>query len=498
MKRAACLLVLLGTLLAPVTASAHPLGNFSTNQLITVRVDEGGVTLGYVLDQAEVPTFQEVSRYDTDGDEAISGAEEAPFEADLLAEASAGLELTADGKPVSLGPPEDVALSFPPGQGGLPLTRLEAGFAAQLPTGVTAIELKNSAYEGRVGWQAIQGIPGEGTDVVSDLPVEDPTDGLRAYPVELLSSPFDQREASFEVSAGDGTVAGPDGPSVSADAETGRATDGFANLLAGGDTEGALIFVLLAAAFGWGALHALSPGHGKAMVAGYLAGSSGKPRHALALGLTVTATHTVSVFALGLITLAASQYIVPEQLYPWLGVTSGAMIVGIGLWVMASRFRRWRGMRAEGAVDGSQEHGHSHSHDHGHTHDHDHDHGQSHGHGHHHHHHGDAPISVKELVGLGVSGGMVPCPSALVVLIAAISQHRIGLGLLLIFAFSLGLAATITVIGLVTIWGKRLVSRLRPERLLFGGRITGALPALSASVIIVAGVLITARAIPTF
>ena len=103
---------------------------------------------------------------------------------------------------------------------------------------------------------------------------------------------------------------------------------------------------------------------------------------------------------------------------------------------------------------------------------------------------------MRSLIGLGVSGGIVPCPSALVVLIAAISQHRLGLGMVLILAFSLGLAATLTSIGLAVVFGGRLVMRLRPEGRIFGSRFAGALPALSASAIVLAGVLITSRAIP--
>jgi ABC-type nickel/cobalt efflux system permease component RcnA len=196
----------------------------------------------------------------------------------------------------------------------------------------------------------------------------------------------------------------------------------------------------------------------------------------------VTATHTVSVFALGMITLAASQYILPEQLYPWLGVLSGLLVVGIGLTVMRSRFRRWRAARAEAgggtASAGNSDHAHRHRHT-GHA-----------------HHHPDGPITMRGLIGLGVSGGIVPCPSALVVLIAAISQHRVGLGMALILAFSLGLAATLTAVGLAVVFGGRLITRLRPERRLFGSRFAGALPALSASVIVLAGVLITSKAIP--
>jgi nickel/cobalt exporter len=212
------------------------------------------------------------------------------------------------------------------------------------------------------------------------------------------------------------------------------------------------------------------------MVAGYLAGSRGRPRHAVALGLTVTATHTAAVFALGLVTLAASEYILPEDVYPWLGVASGLMVVAIGFAVMRSRYRRWRQMRAD---FGERHHEHSH-----------------HDHSHQRHDEPGAPIRTRELLGLGVSGGLVPCPSALVVLIAAISQHRVGLGMALIIAFSIGLAATVTAVGLVTIWGQRLVRRLRPEQRLFGGRLVGALPALSASLIVLVGVLITYRAVP--
>ena len=274
---------------------------------------------------------------------------------------------------------------------------------------------------------------------------------------------------------GTGLVAAP--PGLSGDVTTDRSLDGFANALAAKDARGLLVLLLLAAAFGWGALHALSPGHGKAMVAGYLVGSRGTPRHAAILGLTVTATHTVSVFALGLVTLAASQYVLPEQLYPWLGAVSGLLVAAIGVAVMRSRFRRWRAIRALEARDRSIAPGPDH--DHGHL-----------------HHHPHGQITMRALIGLGVSGGIVPCPSALVVLIAAISQHRLGFGMVLIVAFSLGLAATLTAVGLAVIYGGRLVARLRPERRIFGSRIAGALPAISASVIVVAGALITIRAVP--
>jgi ABC-type nickel/cobalt efflux system permease component RcnA len=449
-------------------AVAHPLGNFTINQLAQVRIDRTDTRVHYVLDQAEIPTFQQLKRFDADGSGAIdTPGEEREVTRDLVSEIAGGLHLTVNGTETALQMDGEPKLSFPPGQGGLALTRLEVDFAAKLATPARNVELTNDAFSDHIGWDAIQILPGTGTDVTSSVPATDPTDALRAYPQSLLSSPPTQREARFDVKPGTGEVTAPPGLSAE-DATTDRSLDGFANSLAGGNTHGLLIVLLLAAAFGWGALHALSPGHGKSMVAGYLVGAQGTPRHAVILGLTVTATHTAAVFALGLVTLAASQYVLPEQLYPWLGVASGLLVVCIGFSVMRGRFRRWRALRAP------HEHGHSH----------------------HHHHAPEGPITMRSLIGLGVSGGIVPCPSALVVLIAAISQHRVGLGMVLIVAFSLGLAATLTAIGLAVIYGGRLVARLRPERRLFGARFAGALPAISASVIVVVGVMITLRAMP--
>jgi nickel/cobalt exporter len=475
--------LLLAALFAAVTlpdsASAHPLGNFTINHLSQVRISQGSVEVHYILDQAEIPTFQEIQRFDGDGDGAISGSERGPLLQRKLAEIGPDLQLTVDGRDVALGAPRTATLSYPPGQGGLSLTRVEAGFTASIPPGAHGVQFHDDTYPDRVGWKAIEVVPGDGTDVRSSVSASDPTGGLRAYPVDLLQSPPDQREASFAVSEGSGRVSAPDAEDVGP-VTTDRAQDGFAGALTSANDHGLLILLLLGSAFVWGALHALSPGHGKTMVAGYLAGSRGRAKDAALLGLTVTITHTSAVFALGLITLAASAYVLPEDLYPWLGVASGAMVIAIGLWAIWTRLRRWRAIRAE------HDHGHHHVHSHGgHTHSHSHDHPTP-----------GAAITTRSLVALGVSGGIVPCPSALVVMVAAISQHRLGLGLALILAFSVGLAATLTAVGLAVLHGGRLIQRLRPERRLFGGRIVGALPALSATLIVVAGGLITLRAIP--
>jgi nickel/cobalt transporter (NicO) family protein len=202
-------------------------------------------------------------------------------------------------------------------------------------------------------------------------------------------------------------------------------------------------------------VHALSPGHGKAMVAAYLVGTRGKPWHAIALGATVTVTHTIGVFALGLVTLALSQYVLPEDLYPWLNLTSGLLVMVIGAAVLGSRVRH---------------HHHDHHHDH-----------------HHHHHH---DVTHRGLLGMGAAAGLIPCPSALVVLLAAVSQHEVALGMLLIVAFSLGLAGTLTALGLAVVYARRLVPRMRLPR------IAGALPAMSALLIVGVGCVLTANAVP--
>jgi nickel/cobalt transporter (NicO) family protein len=192
----------------------------------------------------------------------------------------------------------------------------------------------------------------------------------------------------------------------------------------------------------------------------------------------VTVTHTLGVFALGLVTLLLSQYILPEDLYPWLTLVSGLLVVGIGAGVLRARIRWARGRRlgdgpsAEAALH-SHPPGDHHHHDHGHSHDHEH------------------TVTRRSLIGMGAAAGLIPCPSALVVLLGAIAQHEVALGLLLIVAFSVGLAATLTGLGLLVVYARRVLPRLRMD-----GRIAGALPAASALVIVIVGCLLTARAVP--
>jgi ABC-type nickel/cobalt efflux system permease component RcnA len=515
MRRSIVALAIAVALVAVVAgpAAAHPLGNFSINHLSTVRVSEQRVEVRYVLDQAEIPTVQERSR---------SRAELISRKRDEIAR---GLELHVDGRSVPLrvaGPPE---LTFPQGAGGLDTSRFEFTLTAAVDS-PRRVSLRDQTFADRVGWKAIVSAPGKGTAVRTDAPSGDPTHGLRRYPQDLLSSPLDRREASFSVKPGPGTLSAP--RSEGGKFATTRASgDGFAGLFEDAAAGRGVLVLLLLAAFGWGALHALSPGHGKAMVAAYLVGTRGKARHAVGLGATVTVAHTIGVFALGFVTLALSQYVLPEDLYPWLNLVSGLLVVGIGAGVLRSRLRWGRERRAGGApladdLGPSPDAGHSHAHDHGHAHGgglahaldhlrgrqhgpahaHSHAHDPKHDHSHAHHHvrepAGDEhTVTTRSLLGLGAAAGMIPCPSALVVLLGAISQHEVALGLLLILAFSLGLAGTLTGLGIGVVYARRLIPRLDVPRFGLAGRLTASLPAASAVVIVGVGCVLTFNALPT-
>jgi nickel/cobalt transporter (NicO) family protein len=417
---------LLAALVLPAAASAHPLGNFTINRFSRVEVSGPRLYVDYVLDLAEIPTFQ-------------AGRIDAPSLARRIA---LDAQLTVDGRRVRLASVE-WALAHPDGAGGLKTTRFEVILRGPRLAGRSAVNYVDRNYADRIGWREI---------VVGDAPSR--SHELRAYPKNLLSAPLEINRV--RTSLVPGTVPGTR-PHVTRGASL-RAPDrvadsGFASLVARDRLGVWVVLGSLAAALFWGAAHALSPGHGKTIVTAYLVGQRGTPRHAALLGVIVTVTHTIGVFALGLVTLLLSCFIVPDHLYPWLNLASGVLVVAIGASVLRARWRRR-----------PQHHQHQH-HEHG--------------------------LSRRSLVAVGVSGGLLPCPSALVVLLAAISLHRVGFGLLLIVAFSAGLALTITGIGLTAVLARSAFRRVNLD-----GRFVALLPAVSAFVILAAGVVMTIHALP--
>jgi ABC-type nickel/cobalt efflux system permease component RcnA len=475
-------------------AAAHPLGNFTINHYAGLQVQPDAITIDYVLDMAEIPAFQEISTFDANRNGQPDNVETDRYHPAQCTAIKHALELRLDGRPLNLSL-ESLALEFPAGSGGLLTLRLTCSFRASLTVlaDKAQIEFKNKAYPDRLGWREIV-VTGQGVSMQGDLPAmpQSLSQRLTVYPNDLLTNPLDQREITFQVTPSAGVSVRPlTGSQISGQPPVNR-NDGFTQLITIENLSLLTFLLTLMIAFAWGAAHALTPGHGKTIVAAYLVGSRGTSRHAFFLGLTTTVTHTAGVFALGFLTMFASQFILPEQLYPWLGVASGILVITIGWSLLQGRLRQ---LLRRGHQLHNYNHHHPHSHDHHPVgHDHHHPHSHNHGDGHSHSHlppgADGTPLTWRSLLALGISGGLIPCPSALVVMLSAIALERIGFGLVLIVAFSLGLASVLTLIGLLWVHAGRLFSRAPVSGPLF--RVT---PVLSALFITVVGLGITLQAL---
>jgi ABC-type nickel/cobalt efflux system permease component RcnA len=442
LTRILLLLAVAAALVAPAAASAHPLGNFTVNRFARAEVAGDRLYVRYVLDLAEIPAYQ---------------ARQEGVNPRVYGYRIAGnLHVTLNRRRVLLVPVRH-ALAYPQGVAGLRTMRLEVILRGPHVTQSSAVGIRDENYAGRIGWH----------ELVVGARTRSASDELRAYPKSLLSSPLAVNSAAGTLKPDDNTAVPRLSSGSSLEAADRVADGGFTRLI--GNRHLSLLVVLgsLAAALFWGAAHALSPGHGKTIVTAYLVGRRGTPKDAALLGGIVTVSHTIGVFALGLVTLALSQWIVPDRLYPWLNAVAGVFVVAIGVAVLRSRVRDWLHERSHRRAHRSGDHHHSHEHEH------------------------EPGSGLKGLLAVGVSGGILPCPSALVVLLAAISLHRLAFGLLLIVAFSLGLALSITAVGLIAVLARSTFARRNFDGLLFR-----VLPAASAVVIVAAGLLMTLHALP--
>jgi len=441
---------------AAIPALAHPLGNFTINHYSRVELVGNQARVLYVLDLAEIPTFQEKQRI----------ADDSTYLGRQVETLSRNVALTVDGKRLAL-KMADHSIQFLPGQGGLSTERLEISLvgASPLPAGHHDASYRDNNFPGRLGWKEIVVRASDAAQLAnSSVPSASVSQELRKYPQDMLTSPLNVTEASFRFVPGS-AVAGRLYTAPRTVAGIHLVQDRFAALIAARDLSLSLLGFSLLIAILLGGLHALSPGHGKAVMAGYLVGTQGSKRHALILGLTITITHTAGVFALGLVTLYAATLVTPERLYPWLTLFSGVMILLIGGTLILTRAR-------------SAFHGHSHEHGHAHGHE-------------------KPGLTRRNVIVLGITGGLIPCPTALVVLLSALSLHRVAFGMLLILAYSVGLAIVLSGIGIVLASGTALVSRARPRFSPGGlGRAASLIPIASAAVVAVAGVALTAQAIP--
>ncbi len=534
----------------PQKSAAHPMGNFSINHYAGIRVESGFIEVRYLIDMAEIPTYQEIQEAGIVPKEDDHGL--ASYLEKKAAMLAGGLVLQVNGQPLWLQVISQSVI-FPAGAGGLPTMKLGFVYRAaieteNLPPASSACEVqyRDDNFAGRAGWKEVVVTTGpDATLIGSSVPEVDRSAQLSNYPTDLLNSPPQDLEARFSflrslatasntkpinaipqthiqsaTSAQRNTSSGDlrrhdrsqGSPEIAAALEPSgtkspNAIDAaFAPISLHANQQAtprskftelvyvqnlSFWFLLTAAsiAAGLGALHALEPGHGKTIVAAYLVGSKGTARHAVWLGLIVTAAHTAAVYLLGAVILYASRYFVPEQLYPWLGMLSGIIIAIVASYMM---IRAWTGEDC------------NHSHEIG---------------GAHRHwfaslgkcrteENGDSQsledrrattaqacnkVSLTQLLTLGITGGIVPCPAALVVLLSAFSLHRVGFGFFLIVAFSLGLAATLIAVGLSMVYARNFIARWKSDGPIFKRW----LPIASAGFMLILGVGIASRAFLT-
>jgi len=441
-----------------MTAGAHPMGNLSVNHYARIQPQAQGVELVYVLDLAEIPTFELLQKWSLTGE---SPHAEIERQARVQArEWMRQLVITVNGRSVE---PhlQSTEVALADGAGGMRVMRVN--MRLRLPVAAGKLEYEDRNYPERAGWKEIVIAAGDGAALEKATERDlDRSQALTAYPQDPTVAPPQDLRASLEwtVAAPSAIeqkkpeiVSAPDAkPQTSAAVSSVPAEPSAPGTVVRGDYLSQLLnkreigwgmaLAGLAVAFCLGAIHALSPGHGKTIVAAYLVGARGTFKHAIFLGGMVTFTHTISVFFLGFVTLFLSQYVLPEKIYPVLGAISGLSIVWIGATLLYKRTMRLRG-RAD-------------DHHHGHDHDHDNDHGHSNGpHGHSHTPEGE--VTLGSLIALGASGGLVPCPSALVLLLSSVALGRVALGLTLLVSFSAGLAVVLMAIGVAVLYAKNLL-----------------------------------------
>jgi nickel/cobalt exporter len=406
-----------------LTAFPHPLGNFSIGQYAGFLLRPDGITVTYALDFAEIPSVKLDERW---------RAGESTDQ--VMREWVRELRFRSHGKPIT--PFHESTSPFPGvGAGGMSTMLLVA--TLRLPGDLDELEYEDPNFAGRAGWKEIT-VRAEGVGLVesSHTPNKDISRALTHYPLDpLVKVPHDLRARFVMGPVGTETkvvpLAQPPAPRLDSRRSEDFSDLGRADVLTRLMRQDRLPFTLLLTALGiafvMGAFHALEPGHGKALVAAYLVGSRGTWQHAVYLGAITTFTHTFTVFAMGLVVLGVSRAMPVEQIFPYLSVASAVTIVVLGVWLLLQRLAAFR-----------HHHGlHHHHHDHEHNHE------------------PPAAVTAGSLLALGVSGGLVPCPASLILLLGAMAVGRLPLGLVLLLAFSLGMAAVLTAVGMVVVYAKR-------------------------------------------
>ncbi|MGW0590396.1 nickel/cobalt transporter [Streptosporangium sp. NPDC002607] len=521
---AACGLAMCATLAAGAAPSnaemAHPLGNFTVNHYNGLRIAPDRVENLAVVDSAELPTLQARPAVDADRSGTVSDAERSAYGTARCGELATAQRLTVNGT-ATVWQISEAVFAYEPGQGGLQTSRLTCRLHAaakplQAPTAAAAsgsgtsvtsegsgtVEFSDGFLADRLGWREITAVSAAGLRLVRpSVPGTSVSRELRSYPGDLLADPLDQRAVKLGVTPGTGSAATAippvsGGPVADALAALDRL---FTNLIGTASLTVPLGLLSVALAAVLGAGHALIPGHGKTIMAAYLAGRSGRPRDALVVGATVTATHTLGVLVVGLL-LSAFSALTGESVLGWLGLASGLLITVIGAGLLRSA---WRAHRS------GEPSGHRHGHGHGHVPSAEgHDQRSGYGHGHTDPGRGvvrtavldrerpaqtEATRSRRGLVGMGVAGGLVPSPSALVVLLGAIGLGRTWFGITLVFAYGIGMASTLTATGLLLVKLAGRLDRMATRGHGMAARLSSLAPVGTAAVVIVLGLGLAIR-----
>jgi ABC-type nickel/cobalt efflux system permease component RcnA len=528
-QRVIVVLATLAGFALPAAAAAHPLGNFTINHYAALRVAGDRIDLDLVVDFAEIPAFQERLRIDADGDGAVTDAEGNAAREGECAALLTSLDLRADGSRLGLGLVA-AGLSFPAGAGGVPTMRLvcqlEAALATSLPQRAL-VTFADTSYAARIGWREIvvlgDGVTieqggGEAKPVPADVSAR-----LTRYPESLLAQPLDVRSVTFQVTDGGpalptfsapdafplpgaradrGAVGGAPSPAAPAAVPGGIGAE-IPDLLRAADLTPlvAIGSALLAMALGAG--HALSPGHGKTLMAAYLVGSRGTVRHAIALGLAVTVSHTFGILVLALLVTGAETVLPADVVVRAIPVVAALVFLSIGASMLIGEVRR----RSTGHDhDQGHEHGHEHGHepDHGHDQAHEHDHEPGSGvHDPGAHSHGGIPnahspsrartITWRNLVVLGLAGGIIPSTSALIILLGTIVAGRAAFGVALVVAFGIGMAIVLGGIGAAMVLARDRLERLPSSSAL--GQATAQAPLVASVAVLGMGLWLTVQAL---
>ena len=496
----------------PAVVLAHPLGNFTINHYAEVRIEADRVLLDVVIDQAEIPTFQARFDFDVDGDASLSDEEIATGRVTACGQIGRSLVLTAGG--VALAPRLTKAgLSFPLGAGGLATMREVCSFEAPLAAALTEIPMqiafRDTSFQERLGWREIvaRGSGATLRAVDGELRETGVSDRLQRYPADRVASPLADTALLVAATAGGPALpplAIPDATPVPSPEATAATTASPSPVLAappqapavvpGGvagsevpdifrapDLTPIVVLLSLMTALALGAGHALTPGHGKTLMAAYLVGTRGSARHALGLGAAVSLSHTIGILVLAAVVVAATDVVAPDVVVRWAPVVAAISIVVIGGWMLAGEVRRRRSAGAR------HDHGPAHPQDHAHPHERDHDHGHGHT------HQAPSTITWRSLFVLGLAGGLIPSTSALLILLGAIAAGRPSFGLVLVVAFGLGMAAVMSGIGLVLVTARDRVDRAQAGASM--ARVRNAVPLVASVVVLGFGVVLTGQAL---